>query len=547
MRKKFDAATLGRDPALSEALEYIHEQLAAMKLKTKEAIRAELMCEESLVSLMDNADFSRTGHFTVNVRKVFGTVTVELSVPGREFEFSGGTGIQTLEDDEELQESYEAIRSIVLRSFSGSIRYRNSGNLNTVRIKAVRSSYAGLYQTLAAVFLAVVSGVMLRNFATAEACASVSDNILDPVRTVFLNGLKMCAVPIVFFSVVSCIADMGGLSGMKRSGGRLFRYFAAGMVLSLALGLCLMYIFRPGEGVYLVATSSETVQTQSLSFVGMLVNLVAGNVIRPFLDGDMLQIMVLAFFVGLSISLTDAKILRKVSSELNMTFMKITEIFLYLTPLVMFCSAASMIITAGAGTLVSAAGITLTQIFGHAVILVIVCVAVKFRAGLNPLTMLRKSAPMLATAFSTCSSIAAIPDSMKCSDAMGIPPSLYSFSVPVGVSVSKITTPLYYVVMVLSAANLYGVDITPSAIVQLSVTILLLTVTTPSMPGAGLISLSVLLAQSGCPLEFVGIAVSIEMMIDFTGSMTICQANLACTLLAAADDGLLDREKYNRP
>ncbi|MBQ4431149.1 MAG: hypothetical protein II877_06565, partial [Synergistaceae bacterium] len=75
----------------------------------------------------------------------------------------------------------------------------------------------------------------------------------------------------------------------------------------------------------------------------------------------------------------------------------------------------------------------------------------------------------------------------------------------------------------------------------------LLTVTTPSMPGAGLISLSVLLAQAGCPLEFVGIAVSIEMMIDFTATMTICQANLACTLLASADDGILDREKYNLP
>ena len=206
-----------------------------------------------------------------------------------------------------------------------------------------------------------------------------------------------------------------------------------------------------------------------------------------------------------------------------------------------------MIITAGAGTLVSAAGITFTLIFGHAVILAIVCVAVKFRAGLSPFTMLRKSAPMLATAFSTCSSIAAIPDSMKCADAMGISPSLYSFSVPVGVSVSKITTPMYYAVMVLSAANLYGVDMTPSAIIQLSVTILLLTVTTPSMPGGGVISLSVLLAQAGCPLEFVGIAVSIEMMIDFTGTMTICQGNLVCTLLAAADDGLLDRVKYNRP
>ena len=508
-----------------------------MKLSAKDRVRSELMCEEALVNLMNHSDFTKRSTFSVNVRKFFGDVVIDFAVPGEDFEFSGGTGIQSLKDDDDLQESYEAIRNIVLRSFSGNIRYKHSGNLNTVRIKAVRSNYSGLYKTLAALFLAVVSGVALRNFAAESLCVSVNNNILDPIRTVFLNGLKMCAVPIVFFSVVSCIADMGGLSGMKKTGGRLFRYFAASQILGLTVGLCLMYIFRPGEGVNIPVTSVETVQTQSLSFIGMLTNL----------EGDMLQIMVLAFFVGLAISLTDAKILRKVSSELNVVFMKITEIFLYLTPLVMFCSAASMIITAGAGTLVSAAGITLTLIFGHVVILVLLCIAVKFRANLNPFMMLRKSAPMLATAFSTCSSIAAIPDSMKCSDAMGISPSLYSFSVPVGVSVSKITTPLFYAVTVLSAANLYGVNITPSAIIQLSVTILLLAVTTPSMPGGGVISLSVLLSQAGCPLEFVGIALSLEMIIDFTATMTICQGNLVCTLLAAADDNLLDREKYNRP
>ncbi|MBQ3398710.1 MAG: dicarboxylate/amino acid:cation symporter [Synergistaceae bacterium] len=541
MTQKFQA------DELSKALEYTSSCLEEMKLSAKDRVRSELMCEEALVSLMNHADFTKRSTFSVNVRKFFGDVVIDFAVPGEEFEFSGGTGIQSLKDDDDLQESYEAIRNIVLRSFSGNIRYKHSGNLNTVRIKAVRSNYSGLYKTLAALFLAVVAGVILRNFAPTNVSIFVNNNILDPIRTVFLNGLKMCAVPIVFFSVVSCIADMGGLSGMKKTGGRLFRYFAASQILGLTVGLCLMYIFRPGEGVNIPVTSGETVQTQSLSFIGMLTNLVAGNVIRPFLDGDMLQIMVLAFFVGLAISLTDAKILRKVSSELNVVFMKITEIFLYLTPLVMFCSAASMIITAGAGTLVSAAGITLTLIFGHVVILVLLCMAVKFRANLNPFMMLRKSAPMLATAFSTCSSIAAIPDSMKCSDAMGISPSLYSFSVPVGVSVSKITTPLFYAVTVLSAANLYGVNITPSAIIQLSVTILLLAVTTPSMPGGGVISLSVLLSQAGCPLEFVGIALSLEMIIDFTATMTICQGNLVCTLLAAADDNLLDREKYNRP
>ena len=101
--------------------------------------------------------------------------------------------------------------------------------------------------------------------------------------------------------------------------------------------------------------------------------------------------------------------------------------------------------------------------------------------------------------------------------------------------------------MVFSAANLYGVNIAPSLIVSLSVTILLLSITTPAMPGSGIISLSVLLTQAGCPLEFIGLAVSIEMITDFTATMTVSFGNLACTLLAAADENILDREKFNRP
>lgn len=547
MQKKFDAVNNDRDSALSSALEYIHEQLEAMKLKTKDAVRAELMCEESLVSLMNHADFSVLPYFSVNVRKIFGNVIIDLKVPGQEFEFSGASEISPLKDNDALQESYESIQRLVLHSFIQYISYRHSGKINTVRINAVLSNYSGLFKTLTALCLAVVSGLLLRNFAPESVSMFLNDNIFAPIRSVFLNGLKMCVIPIVFCSVVSCIADMGGLSGIKQAGGKIIKYFITANIMGLAVGLCIMYIFRPGTGANLTAASSETVQTQTLSLAGNLVHIVAGNIVRPFLEGDMLQIMAIAFFVGLAISFTGAKMIRKFSDEINMIFMKITEFFLYLTYIVVFCSVASMIITTGAGTLFSAAGVIFTLIGGHVIIFVIFCLAVKFSAKLNPFTMIRKSVPLLATSFSTCSSIAAIPDALKCSDDMGIPSSLYSFSVPLGLSLGKAATPVYYWVMVLSAANLYGVDIAPSLIISLSVTILLLSITTPAMPGSGIISLSVLLTQAGCPLEFIGLAVSIEMLTDFTATMAVSFGNLACTILAAADDNILDREKFNRP
>ena len=547
MQKKFAVEESDSSAVLGQALDFIHTELAGLKLPSRERVRAELMSEETLASLFEHGRFSGKDSVRVNVSRFFGNVSITLTVPGEEFSFSGGIGESLpLDDDDVPPEAVEAIRNLLLRSFRDSIKYRHSGRFNVVTIHALRSSYAGLYKTLAALFLAFVSAFALKAFAPESAYMSVNDNILVPIRTVFLNGLKMCAIPIVFFSVVSCIADIGGLSGLRRTGGKLIKYFVASNVLGGVVGLCMMYIFRPGTGANLQAASGGAAQTQSLSLIGTLVNIVAGNLVRPFLEGNMLQIMMIAFLVGLAISMTDAKIMRKVSSELNGIFMKITEFFMYIIPLVMFCSMASMILTTGADSVISVSGVVFTLSGGYAVVFVVLCLAVKLLARLSPLTMLRKSLPMLATAFSTCSSIAAIPDSMKCSDEMGVPSSLYSLSVPLGLSLGKASTPVYYLVMVLSAANLYDVEVAPSVMAGLVITILLLSITTPAMPGSGLISLSVILTQAGCPVEFLGLAVSIEMLTDFTATITISLGNVVCTLLAAADDNLLDREKFNR-
>ena len=159
--------------------------------------------------------------------------------------------------------------------------------------------------------------------------------------------------------------------------------------------------------------------------------------------------------------------------------------------------------------------------------------------------MLRKSLPLIITGFSTCSCIAAIPDGMKCSEDMGVSPKIYSLSIPLGTSVCKAAFTVYMAVMTLAAANMYGVDLSASAMFSLAFSVIVLTIATPGLPGADLIALSALLTQAGCPLDFLGIAVSIEPIDDLVNTPTTCMANIASTLIAADGAELLDREKYN--
>ena len=545
MNKKFD-----KDRALPDALNFIRDELALMKLRTQDINRAVLMCEESLLSLLKHADFSRITYFIVNVRKVFGDVIIDLNVPGDEFDFYGNAEVpyhsDNNEDDEddELQETQSAVQSLLLRSFSRFIRYKHYRRFNSVRIKAVLSNYSGLYKVLSILFLAVISGIALKSFFPEAVYMSVNDNIFVPVRTVFMNGLKMCAVPVVLFSIITCLSGMGSASGLKHSGGRLIKYILIFQIVSTAIAFSLMYIFRPGSGVRMIASSVETAPGESVSLMETLINLVPSNIVRPLLEGDMLQIMVIAVILGLSVGMAGVKIMRDVFGELTAVFMRATRIFMLIVPLAIFSSVASMVITTGLNTLLSVLGILLTLIAGYILLNIFYCIAVKVRTGLSPLVMLRKSLPMIITAFSTCSSMAAIPDGMKCCDDMGISPKIYSLSVPLCTSVCKAAFPVTFTIFTLSAANMYGVELSVSGMISLALSIIVLTISTPGLPGAVIIALSALLAQAGCPLEFLGIALSISALEDLFNTPTTCMGNIACSIIAADGGNLIDREKY---
>ena len=177
------------DDALEHALDFIRERFRTLNLTKKESSRAELMCEETLSALIAHGNKERVKFIYVNVRKFLGNISVELKVPGDEFSFS--ESIPYDYDDEDETGSAEAIRNIILQSFSENIRYRHSGKFNTVKISALRSKYSGLYWTLGSLILAVITGVLMKLFVPEEICRAFNDNILVSVRTVFMNGLTL--------------------------------------------------------------------------------------------------------------------------------------------------------------------------------------------------------------------------------------------------------------------------------------------------------------------------------------------------------------------
>lgn len=532
---------------VSQCLEFIHAELETLKMGKRERIRTELMCEESLVGLMAHADFTESERVRVNVSKFLGNVSVYIAVPGREFDFSGVLAGSLNLDEDILPDSAEAIRNMLLRSFSQNLKYRHSGRYNTIKIRAVRSAYSGVYVVLCALISAIAAGLLMRAFAPESVHMFVNDNIFVPVRTVFMNGLMLCAIPLVFLSIVSCMSDTGNISGIRHTGGKILGCFLMTQVVALMIAFGLMLVFRVGEGAGLTVPSSVNAQAASVSLLDTLVNVIPSDVVSPFLKGDMLQLIVLAVLLGVSARLSGAKTLTHILTELNDTFTRAMSIFMKIIPLVVFCSIASLILTTGASTLLSVVGITLTLAAGDVLLFVLYWLMVKILAHLNPVAMYKKSLPALITAASTCSSIAALPDAMRCAQNMGVPPHVYSFTLPLGITINKNISLIYLVAGVMFTANIYGRVLTLGDMAFLGISALVLVTGALNISGGAAAVMPVILAQMGIPADTVPLFFMIGAVIDMLDTSTVCVGPIATSLLVSAREGILDIKEYNKP
>ena len=234
--------------AISGIMEFVEAKAAEFKTSRKESIRIRMMCEESLVKLLEYVDFTGTSPVkaVVSARKFMGNVNFSLKIPGASFDFLKSLQSSTLPDIDELSpDSDDIINNILLQSFEDRIRYTHKNGYNFIRIAAIKSPYSSLIMTLEAIALAVIVGLLLKNYASTELCSILSTNVLSPVRSTLMNALKVCAVPLVFFSLVTSVTRFGNLDDMRRLGLRCLSYFSSTQALSAIIAVAIFFMLKP--------------------------------------------------------------------------------------------------------------------------------------------------------------------------------------------------------------------------------------------------------------------------------------------------------------
>lgn len=543
MLKKFPVTS--HDLPTAEILTSIREFLSSLKISPKELNRTALMCEESVNLLLEHA---QPGTAKLYLRKVLGTVSIEVSIPGQEFAFTEDFSPLSVETDDD--EAKAALQTLLLRSFGDRVSFKRRNGRNSVRITAQKSPYSFLYQTLSAIVLAVLCGVVCRNFVPESVYSALNYAFLEPVRTMFMSALKIVIAPIVFFSLVNSVSQFGGVSDIGKTGGKFMVVFLMMELLGCVAAGLVFY----GAGALgfpftrLAGALSETVQASGTewSIRDVIVNIVPSNFVRPFLQSDMLQLMFLGIICGISVGMIGdySKPLTDMFKACNELFMKMTSILTKFIPFAVLCSIWSMVLTAGAGLLFSLAGIIFIVLAGLAVLMVVDCVRLKM-SGLSVVKFVRKYSPAMAHVLSTTSSVASLPENMKAADSLGIPQKIYSFALPLGVIFSKNGSIFYRALTALFMAEVFGVDVSFWVMVSVLVSAAVITLSTPGVPGGAYIAFSALLAQMGVPAEALACIIGVDAVMDIFIAVVNSFGVMVSSLTISKAEGSLNISRCN--
>ena len=520
---------------VSRVADIVREQLAAFGVKKAEmVIKAALAAEESAGSLAAHAPEGAKLH--VLVRSFFGNMTIELTCAGERYEPSAGVGEEALSDDGFGNVGQAMIRDILLKAVAEDMKYQHLRGTNRISISICKSPRRFLYSTLGALVLAILTGFILSWIGAGDFNSLADEYFFTPVKTMYMNALKMAVAPVVFFSIVSCISRFTDLSELGRIGGRVMLMFLLTMVLAVAVGIGSYFLFRPGGSLpseTVADAASITSQKMDISFKDMIVGIIPSDFIEPFLSSNMLQLIFLAILCGIAAGKIGqySEGVKRGFEAVNELFLKITTMIIRCMPLAVFCAICSLVLETGITTVTSVLSIFGTFIFGLFCMMVMYCVLLWVMGKTNPLAFLKEYSPTMLQIFSMASSSASIPINMGACERLGISKKVYSLSIPLGATVNMDGTCVYLSVFALAIARMYGVEITGANLIGMIITIIVLSVGAPGIPGSGLICLSVLLTQINVPAEAVGLVMGIDALVGMFRCASNCTGDVVASMI----------------
>jgi len=366
--------------------------------------------------------------------------------------------------------------------------------------------------------------------------------VIKPLGDLFIRLIKMLIVPMVFCSLVVGASSIGDLKKLGRVGGKTLAYFLVTTAFAITLAILLSLVIDPSAG-YVVGEVGTYTPKPMPSVVDTFLNMVPTNPIGAAASDNILQIIVFALFMGIAISLLGEKgkpALAFFDSVAEIMY-RITAIVMGFAPIGVFALIAWVTGTSGSAVLLPLAKLIFVVYLANILHAIIVYSgAVYIWAKINPITFFKGFFEAMAVAFSSCSSSATLPISMRCAqENLGVSKEISSFVQPLGATINMDGTAIYQGVCAIFIARVYGIPLGLPQYLMIILTATLASIGTAGVPGAGMIMLSMVLQTVGLPLDGIMLVAGIDRILDMIRTCMNVTGDAAGAIVIAASEGEL--------
>ena len=375
------------------------------------------------------------------------------------------------------------------------------------------------------------------------------DGFFDAVGQIFIVSLKMLVVPLVFVSLTCGAASLGATGSIGRLGGKAIGLYLFTTAIAVTMALSVALIIKPGMDAGTVLEAPDYQGQETPGIKETLINIFPDNPVASMAEGEMLQIIVFAMLLGIALSQSKLAGERVVSffEDLNEILMRLINLIISLAPYGVFCLMLKLGLTIGWNEITKLASYFFTVVLVLSMqALLVYPLLLSLVAKVNPYIYLRKMREPLLVAFSTSSSGATMPVTLRTvKDKLGVDNKVASFAVPLGTTINMDGTAIMQGVATVFIAQFYGIDLSVNAYLMVILTATMVSIGAAGVPGVGIVMLSMVLAQAGLPVEGIGLIIGVDRLLDMMRTCVNVAGDGMVSTSIAASEGQLNRDTYN--
>lgn len=391
--------------------------------------------------------------------------------------------------------------------------------------------------------LGAVLGIVINpstGWLSAEMSAALAD-WLDLPGQIFMRLVQMIMIPLIFTSIISGIVSNTS-DNLKSFGVRLLVYFLFTTSVAIAIGLGVTLIMNPGEYLYSLGGLPNTAgipmpTSDGSSVIDNIPNAISGlipnNPLDAILTGEMLGVVIFTVIIGVAITQLKVETARPIirfSEAVQKICMIVVSWAMRLVPYAVFGLIAALLSSTGIEVFMGLGYYMLVVVTGLFLLILFYLLMVFLLGGTNPMRFMRAIKEPQLLAFSTASSAAVMPLSMKTADdKLGVSSNISDFVVPIGATINMDGTALFQCATTIFMAQAYGIELSMINLILITTTVVAASIGTPAIPGGGVIILASVLQSAGIPVDGLVVIIGIDRIlgmfrtaVNVTGDLTAC-------------------------